>query len=86
MSKREKLYDRIMVQMPVPKDITPDELIAFAHHMGWETRYGSGDHVVLIMKFPDGTNKPYPIPLGGKKTILSQYIREIRKRSNHDNN
>ena len=73
-----KVDYRVFGKEPIPKDITPKELSGALLRHGFEIRQGKGSHVVAIIRFPDGVTWNYPIPFGGRKTVLPVYIRKIR--------
>ena len=79
MSKEQKMDEKILGTGAVPKDITPDELRSCLKRHGITERTTKGSHVVFEFPLGNGEVIPYPVPLGGRKTVNPIYIREIRK-------
>lgn len=82
MSQREKLMFRILRVEPIPRDITPHELMTLIQYLGLSVREGSGSHVVIYGPLKDGYQLNLTVPVGGRKTILPPYIRQLRNALN----
>ncbi len=78
MSKKEKRDKEILEDVPIPTDITPDELLDCLKRKGANVRPGKGSHLVLVFKKRDGSERSWSLPGHGKKTIKTHYIKEAR--------
>ncbi len=82
MSQKEKLLFRFLHSEPIPKDITPDELRTLIRQIGLSIKEGKGSHAVVFGTLKDGCQLSLTVPIGGRKTILQPYIRQLRNAIN----
>ena len=79
MSKKEKLFDRLMKK---PKDFTFDEMVLLLSYFGYELKQGGTGSGVKFIK--EGSNevinfhKPHPNGVL-KKYVLDQVTEKLRK-------
>ncbi len=78
MSNAEKINKKILYQVPVPNDITPNELSSWLKRNNWIQKPGKGSHLRIEKTFRDGFTWSYTVKFGGEKQIKPVYISDIR--------